>query len=281
MQPAPLLFGFDLEDVLTMIPDGDRYERRVRINTLRVLDAIEECGMRCTCFTVGNVVERYPGLIGEIAARGHELACHTSEHLPLDRQDAASLREDLQRNRDALLREGASEVVGFRAPIASLTPATPWAFEVLAELGFRYSSSVLAARHPLYGWPGFGLEPQQMPSGVWEIPVSLSDLPVLNLPYAGGVYLRVLPFFLIRWLARREAARGRAVVSHLHPYDVDTEQERFMHPELGDSRLYNALMYVNRRGALGRVRALIAQGFEVMPFRDYVAERLERAPRVA
>lgn len=278
---APLLFGFDLEDVLTMIPDGDRYERRVEINTLRVLDAVEELGMRCTCFTVGNVVARYPGLVRRIAERGHELACHTSEHRPLDRQDAASLREDLRRNRGVLEEEGATQVVGFRAPIASLTPETAWAYEVLAEEGFTYSSSVLAARHPLYGWPGFGLAPRRTESDVWEIPVSLTDLPILNLPYAGGVYLRVLPLALIRWLARREADRGRAVVSHLHPYDVDTEQERFMHPELGDSALYNALMYLNRRRALERVRRLVRDGFEILPFRRYVGEVLEAAPSAA
>ena len=40
----------------------------------------------------GIVAERYPGLIRDIAAEGHELACHTHTHVQLDKHTPESLR---------------------------------------------------------------------------------------------------------------------------------------------------------------------------------------------
>ncbi len=86
------LLGIDLEDVRSMIDDGDRYRERVPENTRRLLDFFGEVDARCTFFAVGDVARRYPDLIREIAERGHELACHSSDHTPLDRHDRVTER---------------------------------------------------------------------------------------------------------------------------------------------------------------------------------------------
>jgi hypothetical protein len=104
----------------------------------------------------------------------------------------------------------------------------------------------------------------------------MSRLPLLNVPFAGGVYLRVLPFPLIRWLFDREAREGRPVVSYCHPYDIDTEQEHFMHPGLGGNRVLNSLMYRNRKAVLPRLEQLAQRGLPILPYVDYVGQELER-----
>ncbi len=274
---APFLLSVDLEDVRSMIPDGMRFAERVPANTQRYLDFLARFGLRCTFFTVGDVARRHAELVRRIAAAGHEIACHGDSHLPLDRLGAARFREELLRARDALVRAGAGPVSGFRAPVMSLTPETGWAHEVLAEQGFRYSSSVTPARTPLYGWPGHPRGPVRTRAGIWELPLSVGGAAPLALPFLSGVYFRVLPFALIRHLFRRERRAGRAAVGYLHPYDVDLAQEHFMHPELGESRILNALMYWNRRGVLPRLERLLREGAPVLPYRELVA-RLEAAP---
>jgi polysaccharide deacetylase family protein (PEP-CTERM system associated) len=269
------LFSVDLEDIRSLVPDGHRFSERVPANTERLLEFLARHGARCTFFTVGDVARRYPSLIQGIVAEGHEIACHSSDHVPLDRQDPQSFRDDLQRCLGDLARAGTDPVVGFRAPIGSLVRETRWAFGVLRELGFRYSSSVLAARSPLYGWPEFGPDRPCITDGLWEIPPSLSRLPGLNVPFMGGVYFRVLPFPLIRYLFRRRLASGDPVVAYLHPYDIDAEQEGFMHPEIGDSRLYNWLLYRNRKGVFRRLERLFEYGARIVPYREYVADTLE------
>lgn len=269
--PAPFLFSVDLEDVRTMIPDGDRYAERVPQNVSQYLEFLADQDMHCTFFTVGDIARRYPELIREISGAGHEVACHGSEHIPLPRLDAESFRDDLRRNIDDLMAAGASAVRGFRAPVMSLTEQTPWVWEALVEQGIRYSSSVLPAANPMYGWAGFERDPSWREAGIWELPVTLSGLPGANWPFACGVYLRILPFPLVRMLSSRQQRRGQPLVMYCHPYDVDLEQERFMHPELGGNRALNALMYLGRRQVIPRLERLTAALGPTLPYVDYVS----------
>jgi polysaccharide deacetylase family protein (PEP-CTERM system associated) len=275
--PAPraFLFSVDLEDVRSMIPDGERNAPRVAANLERYLEVLRRHGARCTFFTVGELARRQPELVARLAAAGHEVACHGADHVPLERLGKDGFRDDLRRAVDALQGAGAPAVRGFRAPLMSLTPRTPWAHEVLAELGFEYSSSVVPAGTALYGWPGFASECVRTAAGVWEIPVSVLG-GRHGVPFLSGVYFRLLPFAVVRAAFRRVLDSGRPAAGYLHPYDVDTEQERFMHPELGGSRLLNQLMYVGRRRVCARLDRLFGDG-EVMPYRDYVARVLEGA----
>ena len=270
-------FSIDLEDIRSLVPDGDRYRERVPENTQRYLELLKRYDLRCTFFTTGDVARRYPELVSRIAAAGHEIACHSSDHVPIDRHDRESFRDDLLRCLDDFARAGVEACKGFRAPIASLFEETRWAYEVLQELGFVYSASVLAAEHPLYGWSSFGPDQPRFIDGIWEIPISLSRLPGLDVPFAGGVYFRVLPFVLVRHLFERRRAAGRPVFGYLHPYDIDAGQERFMHPEIGDSAFYNWLLYWNRSGTLRRCDALFRDGWQVRRYDEYVEQLLRPA----
>ena len=81
---------------------------------------------------------------------------------------------------------------------------------------------------------------------------------------------------MIQALFKRRVAQGEPVVGYLHPYDIDFEQERFMHPEINDSRFYNSLLYWNRRGVFKRLGRLLEGGTQIINYREYL-ERLEGA----
>ncbi len=273
MQPA-FLFSVDLEDVRSMIPDGARYRERVPANTERLLEFLARHDKRCTFFTVGDVARAYPELLRTIAGQGHEIACHGDSHVPLERLGLEGFRIDLERSLASFAAAGIPRPCGFRAPVGSLTAATRWAHGVLREQGFAYSSSVVSARSPLYGWPEFGGDRPRRVDGLWELPLSLFRVPALRIPFAAGVYLRNLPLPLIDWTLRKRAAAGEPIVAYVHPYDIDTDQEHFMHPELGGSRLLNALMYRNRADLFRRLDRLFATGVRVVPYAEYVATSL-------
>lgn len=264
------LFSVDFEEFYAV----ERQEtfRRTPLPELaeRLLDFLRRAGMRCTFFVVGEIAEHFPEAVRAIAAEGHELACHTHTHRPLNEHTPASLREDLLRNLDAVRACAKGPVTGFRAPIVSLTPETAWAYEVLAELGFKYSSSVVPARNPLYGWPGFGAAPR-MVKGVMEVPMTLAGLGPLQAPVGAGTYFRCLPMPLVRRAFNRCARRDEPVVGYFHPYDIDTAQERVMSRGVNGSRLMNALLYANRARTLERLESLLAAGFKIVPYSDFLA----------
>lgn len=275
MDKGILLFSVDLEDVRDGVENGDRYQERVPVNTERYLDFLRKHKIKGTFFIVGNLARQYPALVKSIAGEGHEIACHSNAHVQLTKQSPESFRRDINDNLEALYRAGAENIIGFRAPTFSLTSKTAWAYDILGDLGFQYSSSVLPARNPLYGWPDFGGQPKQMGDSLWEIPITLHSLPGLNTPVAGGVYFRIIPFFLIRFSVKRHVRENRPILTYLHPYDIDEEQERFMHPDLSDNKLLNYLMYVNRSKVFARLEGLRKLcGFT--SYQDYVQGQLAK-----
>lgn len=270
---ALYLFSVDLEDVRFAMKDGRRYAERVPDTVHRYMEWLDRRGFRCTFFVVGDAAEAYPGLIREIVEAGHEIGCHSYRHIPIEKQTPAEFKKDLEFNIEALRKAGARDISGFRSPMFTLTKATSWVYAILKELGFVYSSSVLPAKNPFYCWPDFGPDPKKV-DGIWEIPLSVARFGPIVVPPAGGVYFRILPKFLITRSAKKFLRSGRPLFGFFHPYDIDTEQERFMHPDIDDSRFYNFLMYYNRKKVFARLEAIIREGFKIIPYAEYV-KRIE------
>lgn len=273
MTATPYLFSVDVEDPRTGLPGGDALPPRVPEMVDLYLQFLERHSAKGTFFVVGEVARRHPELVRRIAAAGHELGCHSDIHVPLDRQDRSGLREDLLRNLDALAQSGA--VRGYRAPCFSLTGKTRWAYDVLAELGFAYSSSVLPGPSPLYGWAGFGPGPR-MVGDIVELPVTLLSNRLLPLPI-GGLYFRTLPRPLLRWGLAQRRSRGEPVLGYHHPYDADSEQS-FTHAGFRRGGLYDRLMRSNRGAVLPRLEMVGRMGFAFAPYGPYAAALRETLP---
>jgi polysaccharide deacetylase family protein (PEP-CTERM system associated) len=264
------LFSVDLEDVRLLVENGERYAERVPLMTEKYLNFLNRNQSKATFFVVGEVAKKYPSLIKRISDNGHEIACHSNKHIPLDRLDARSFREDLKENIKMLNDAGIEKIYGFRAPTYSMTDKTTWVYDELAEMGFVYSSSVLPAKNPLYGWPDFGREIKIMNNKIWEVPISVFRSQLISFPFAGGIYFRLLPFCFSRCLIRKTWKRDQAVIGYIHPYDIDGEQEYFMHPELNNNKLYNKLMYVNRNKLLNKFDKTISMGGIIMPYIEFI-----------
>ena len=269
-QENVFLFSVDLEDIRLRLSKPDDYEERVPVNTHRYLDWLKQSEHTCTFFVTGDVATNYPSLIQEIVSEGHEIACHTNNHLPLDKQTPDGFKKDLENNMEVLVRAGASHLEGFRAPIFSLTEKTKWAYDVLAELDFTYSCSVLPAKNPFYGWEGFGFQPKMMNDKIVEIPLTMGKFGPLIIPAVGGVYFRALPMMSIKNITGKCIKNGLPAIGYFHPYDIDSDQERYMNPGINESPFYNFLMYYNRKNVFNRLDKILSQGFTICTYSEYI-----------
>jgi polysaccharide deacetylase family protein (PEP-CTERM system associated) len=252
--------------------DWDRMESRVEHNTHRLLDLFDEYGVRSTFFTLGWVAERYPGLVTAIAARGHEIASHGYEHRLIYDQTPGAFREDVRRAKGVLENTSGQRVAGYRAPSYSVTTASLWALDVLAEEGYAYDSSIFPIRHDRYGIPSSPRHPHAVKvsrGALVEAPASTVRVGSTNLPVAGGGYFRILPYWWTRWgIARLNAVERRPAIFYLHPWEIDPEQPRM--PARGLSRFRH---YRNLEQTEPRLRRLLSD------FRfDTVASLLRQAP---
>ncbi len=238
--------------------------------TRRLLDLLEDTGSLGTFFVLDEVARSEPGLVRDIARRGHEVASHGHAHRHLAAEGPAAFRAGMTAARRRLADLAGRAPEGYRAPFFSLTPAAGWAPALLAELGFAYSSSLLPARNPLAGWPGAPRQPFRWPGGLLELPVPLGRMGPLAMPFLGGMYLRWLPAWRLRALSTDWARQqqGGALWSYCHPYDLDTAERLRHRPDAG--AIGSLMLWLNRRSTLPRLQGLL-QGRRSVPF----AARLE------
>lgn len=200
---------------------------RVERNVQRLLAMFDQRGASATFFTLGWVAERYPQLVRDIVAGGHELASHGYDHLRATEQSREQFLQDVHRAK-ALLEDIAGRLVlGYRAPSFSIGHSNPWAFDMLLEAGYRYSSSVYPVRHDHYGMPDAPRFPYFSRPGLLEIPVTTARVLGRNLPAGGGGYFRFAPYRLSRWALRRvNSVDGRPAIFYMHPWEIDPDQPR-------------------------------------------------------
>jgi polysaccharide deacetylase family protein (PEP-CTERM system associated) len=206
----------------------DRFECRVEANLDRILAQFAAAGVSATFFTLGWIAERHQQMVRRIVDAGHELASHGYDHRRVDAMDPAAFREDLHRTKIILEDIGGVAVRGYRAPTFSIGPTTPWAFDIIADEGHHYSSSVNPVRHDNYGMPDAPRVPYRPTGGnLWEFPMTTARLIGRNLPCSGGGYFRLLPYTLFRYGFRAATdAESRPGIFYFHPWEVDPGQPR-------------------------------------------------------
>jgi polysaccharide deacetylase family protein (PEP-CTERM system associated) len=220
-------------------------ESRVVSNTERLLDLFDEHGVQGTFFVLGWVAERYPSLVREIAARGHELASHGYGHRLVYDQTPDVFRADVRKAKALIEDTSGQRVNGYRAPSFSVTEQSLWALDVLLEEGYRYDASIFPIRHDRYGIPDAPRWPHAMSrvgGSLFEVPGSTVRLAGTNLPVAGGGYFRILPYAWTRWGIRHlNRTEGQPAVFYLHPWEIDPTQPRLHTSVLGQFRHYRNL----------------------------------------
>ena len=231
---------------------------RVERNCDRILGMFADAGVTGTFFTLGWVAQRHGSLMRRIVEEGHEIASHGWDHQRVFRLGAEGFARDLEMSRKALEDAAGVGITGYRAPSFSIDARTPWAFEVLAEQGYSYSSSVAPIAHDHYGWreaPRFAFNPLAG-SDLLEIPVTTAYLAGRRLAAGGGGFFRVLPYGFSRWAIRQVNRReDRPAVFYFHPWEIDPEQPRVANAPLR-SRFRH---YTNLETMADKLRQLLVE----------------------
>jgi polysaccharide deacetylase family protein (PEP-CTERM system associated) len=229
----------------------------VEANTKTILDLFDDCKVTGTFFVLGWVADRFPALVREIARRGHELACHSYWHRKIYKLSPDQFREDTGRAKQSIEQASSTSIEGYRAPSFSVIRESWWALEILAELGFRYDSSVFPIRHDNYGIPSAPRAPFRVDTAagsIVEFPMTTFRwLGHGNLPVGGGGYLRIFPEFVTRIGVRKASQDGLPLIAYTHPWEIDPDQPRMA------GRLTSRLRhYTNLSKTDVRLRHLIA-----------------------
>jgi polysaccharide deacetylase family protein (PEP-CTERM system associated) len=272
------IFSIDVEDWFNLSGTGvepppsewDRLESRLERNFRGLLELLADGGGTATCFVVGYFGKRFPQLIREAVAAGHEIAGHGYFHRLIYDMSPAEFYEDALATRKLLEDVSGRPVRGFRAPAFSVTERTPWFYEKLVEAGYQYDSSVFPAPHQTGGLAGGASAPYTVPTAAGtlaEFPITTVSLFGQKMCFFGGGYLRLFPYPVIRAMGRKAQSEGRPIIFYVHPREIDPQQ-----PRMALSRRRRFTCYVNLKTTRPKIRHIL-RDFPVTSFDTYLAQR--------
>lgn len=226
-------FTVDVEDWYHCIPlerhikDAPEHRLQYGLNTLlEMLDRYEVTG---TFFWLGQAALEYRHLLQHVVDSGHEIGCHGWSHDFLYDMSRERFRNETQRAIGVLSDLTGKPIVSYRAAYFSITRASFWALDILAELGIKFDSSIFPVRHWRYGIPDFPKEPlyiQTEYGKIYEFPMTVRNLLAFNIPVSGGAYFRLYPYALTHWNFMALERQNHPVIFYLHPWELDPTHPR-------------------------------------------------------
>ncbi len=252
---------------------SDRFER----STDRVLQALDRAQVKGTFFVLGLAAKKAPHVIRTIARAGHELQSHGYGHVELFKLDRTRFAQDLHRAKSLLEDILGTEIFGYRAPSFSIDERTPWAFDVLAETGHRYDSSIFPIKMSRYGVDDYPPEPHIVETAqghrLVEAPIACFYWLGKRRPLGGGGYFRLLPYWVIRAAFRQLTRAGRPGTVYFHPYEYDPGEISAYHGKVSlFMRLHQG---IGRRGFARKIDRLL-RDFPMAPLGEVLRPLLEK-----
>lgn len=233
----------------------DTQQLRVEANVDRILGLFDQYDVKATFYTLGWVAERLPDTVRRIVDNGHELASHGWDHARVHTQTPDAFRDDIQRTKAVLEDIGGVPVRGYRAASYSINGRNRWAWDVLADCGYHYSSSIVPIKHDLYGMPEAPRFAFKTAEGrLTEIPVTTIPVAGRNINCGGGGWFRLFPYSFSRWALRRiNDVEQTSGMFYFHPWEIDPGQPRLS----GISAKTRFRHYLNLTRMQGRIERLL------------------------
>lgn len=163
-----LTFDFDFEKDIEAFPEI--------LNQLKIHD------IKAGFAVIGKFVEKYPDIHKRAADEGHEIINHTYTHPDnphwapdryFNKLSYTEQKTEIEKAHEVFHKILGIECIGFRTPHYG-NLHTESVYPILAELGYKYSSSTAACGYKGYGAPSIHSH------GITEIPTGCS----LNFPFA-------------------------------------------------------------------------------------------------
>jgi len=266
------IFSVDVEEIRhqnfpSIVPKKRLVDKNIEENVTRLVELFAKHNAFATFFFLGEVAAEYPSLVRLVKNQGHEIASHGFGHELVYKQNRRQFFEDVKKSLWILQDITGLSVKGYRAPSWSISNVTPWAYEVLLELGLEYDASVFPFNTYIYGDGSAPVSPHFVKVRGRNFPVmpaTVMEMRGIRLPFGGGFYLRAYPFWVTRILSFMVNRNDRPVVFYVHPREIDPVQVRIQM----NLRDY-FFSYFNLSGTFSKLDGLLRLG-QTITIYDYL-----------
>jgi len=269
------IFTIDVEDYFNVteergeppVSEWDSLPSIVESGFLKLLDLLDTYQVKATCFFLGYVAKKYPHLVKEAQKRGHEIASHGMFHRIVYKMSRDEFTTDLLQSKNILEDICSEQVTAFRSPSFSLTEASPWFFETLAETGFIADSSVFPVKRDYGGYKTTQKKPYWITTekgDICEFPISVAPFCGKDICFFGGGYLRLFPKHVILYMHKKLAKQGIPTLFYIHPREMEPQ-----HPRLKMNKMAYFKSYVNLNTVQPKLEAILSSS-KFITCRQYI-----------
>ena len=242
------------------------FEPRYEQNTLKTLDLLDEFNVTATFFVLGWIAEQNPGLISEIASRGHEIASRGFYHRSVEQLTPEEISGDLRKTNRIIEKASGQKVIGYRSAQKLSYDKHGWILDILADEGFTYDASFLPTKKNEKR-KRFVHQVHRDGKAILEFPYSTRNLGLALLPISGGNYFRQIPYTLMRHAVLDWTKRyAKPFVFYFHVWELDPEQ-----PRISAASRYNRVRHYRK---LDKMEWIIRENLGLYNFCD-IADYLE------
>ena len=228
------ILTFDIEEwYLEKACFGDRKEKYQIFDYYlsQILEQLDERHTIATFFCVGGMAREFPEVVRKIANHGHEIGCHSNQHVWLNKLTEKQLFADTRDAIDSIEQCIGQKVLSYRAPAFSIGEHNKWALGILAQCGIERDASIFPAARDFGGFCAFGSQEPCIVKyeglEIKEFPITTARLIGKDVAYSGGGYFRFFPLsFIVREMKKSDYA-----MTYFHIGDLIPESESMMTKE--------------------------------------------------
>ena len=263
----------DVEDWYhTYFPETDVDRSQSLLDGLDVaLEIMDRKNIKGSFFVVGEIADMIADKIRAMDQNGHDIACHNWVHLRPVTMTLDEYKTQLLKAKEKLESILGHEVIGYRAPSFGIDDEH---FEAMRSCGFKYDSSKLkpqkSKKYGTLSLNGFKeIVPTVFRDGDFtEFEVSTQRIGNMNMLLGGG-YIRMLPWFFMKWMTNRYLKTGNLYVMYIHPIDLSPRPMPRVPGESFDRYLRT---HIGRKDMVRRFNAVI----DNLPKKGYVFTTFEQ-----
>ena len=184
---------------------------------------IDKHNIKASFFIVGELIQTLKKTIVKLDVDGHDIGLHSYLHRRPVEQDLEEFIHDTKRSVSEMTSILPINSFGYRSPCFALDRVR---LDEIVNLGLKYDASKITQKeHPLYvNLDLKGFEEQEKDIYVKDsfkvYEVSTVKFLGVNIPIAGGGYLRIIPWPLYLWLLKRYLKESSFINFFIHPFEL-------------------------------------------------------------
>jgi peptidoglycan/xylan/chitin deacetylase (PgdA/CDA1 family) len=186
---------------------------------------VDKHNIKASFFIVGELIQTLKKTIKNLAIEGHDIGLHSYFH---KRPVVQNINEFIKDTKDTITEMKSilpNNSFGYRSPCFAIDRER---LDEVIKLGIQYDASKITQKeHPLYvnlDLDGFEKQERDIYKKDFFKVFEVSTIKFLgvNIPIAGGGYLRIIPWPIYIWLLKKYLKESTFINFFIHPFELSS-----------------------------------------------------------